>query len=93
MNVKGISVIAGIAAVILLVVLLPIKPGDIPPAIVDDIQLVEDASLEKETIAEDIPSVVDDADIQKENDVEFYIDEDGIKHYIINVRDVPDLEG
>jgi len=93
LNVKGILVIAGIAAVILIAVLFPIKPGDIPPGIVDDFQLVDDASLEKETSVEDIPVVTDDADIQQENDVEFYIDENGIKHYIIDVRDVPDLEG
>jgi len=93
LNVKGILVIAGIAAVILIVVLFPIKPGDIPPGIVDDVGIVDDASLEKETSVEDIPTVTDDADIQQENDVEFYIDENGIKHYIIDVRDVPDLEG
>ncbi len=93
MNVKGILVIAGIAAVILIAVLFPIKPGDIPPGIVDDVGIVDDASLEKETSVEDIPTVTDDADIQQENDVEFYIDENGIKHYIIDVRDVPDLEG
>ena len=80
MNVKGILVIAGIAAVILIVVLFPIKPGDIPPGIVDDVQLVDDASLEKETSVEDIPTVTDDAEIKKENGVEFYIDENGIKH-------------
>ncbi len=93
MNVKGILVIAGIAAVILIAVLLPIKPGDIPPGIVDDVGIVDNASFEKETSVEDIPTVTDDADIQQENDVEFYIDENGIKHYIIDVRDVPDLEG
>ena len=93
MNVKGILVIAGIAAVILIAVLLPIKPGDIPPGIVDDVGIVDDASLEKETSVEDIPTVTDDANIQQENDVEFYIDENGTKHYIIDVRDVPDLEG
>ncbi len=93
MNFKGILVIAGIAAVILIVVLFPIKPGDIPPGIVDDVGIVDNASFEKETSVEDIPTVTDDADIQQENDVEFYIDENGIKHYIIDVRDVPDLEG
>jgi len=93
LNVKGILVIAGIAAVILIAVLLPIKPSDIPPGIVDDVGIVDDASLEKETSVEDIPTVTDDADVQQENDVEFYIDENGIKHYIIDVRDVPDLEG
>jgi len=93
MNVKGISVIIGIVAIILIVVLLPIQPGDIPPGIVDDVGIVDNASLEQVTSVEDIPVVTDDADIQQENDVEFYIDENGIKHYIIDVRDVPDLEG
>ena len=93
MNVKGISVIAGIAVVILIVVLLPIKPGDIPPAIVDDVQLIDDASLEKGTSVEDTPKVTDAADIKQENEVDFYIDENGTKHYIIDVKDVPAIEG
>ena len=93
MNVKGIFVIVGIAVVILIVVLLPIKPGDIPPGIVDDVQLIDDASLEKETSVEDTPKVTDAADIQQENEVDFYIDENGTKHYIIDVKDVPAIEG
>jgi len=93
LNVKGILIIAGIAAVILIAVLLPIKPGDIPPGIVDDVQLIDDASLEKETSVEDTPKVTDAADIQQENEVDFYIDENGTKHYIIDVKDVPAIEG
>jgi len=117
MNLKGISVIVGVAAVILLVVLLPIKPGDVPPAIEDIPELSEGAAiglgeedmpelsegaaigLGEEDIPElgegaaiglsieDAPAITESVTIS-ETGPDFYVDEDGIRHYVINVTDV-----
>jgi len=75
------------------VVLLPIKGGEIPSAIIDQTEFVEEAFIEKETTVEDIPAVSDFADIKNEPGTDFYFDENGTKHYILNVRDAPDFEG
>ena len=102
MNLKGISVIVGVAAVILLVVLLPIKPGDVPPAIEDRPELGEgvaiglgvedipelDEGAAMELSIEDAPAITESVIIRSETGPDFYVDEKGIKHYIINVTDV-----
>ncbi len=43
----GIAVVAGIIAVILLVALLPMKAGDVPPPIIDITDVLDDATIEK----------------------------------------------
>ncbi len=93
LNVKGISVIVVIISVILVVVLLPIKGGDLPPTIADQAEIRDEASLERKASLEDIPTIADSADIENEPGRDFYIDENGTKHYILNVRDVPNFEG
>lgn len=93
LNIKGISVIVVIISVILVVVLLPIKGGDLPPTIEDQAEIRDEASLERKASLEDIPTIADSADIENEPGRDFYIDENGTKHYIVNVRDVPNFEG
>ena len=92
MNRKGIAVVAGIIAVILLVALLP-KVGDVPPPIIDTADVVDDAVIEKESSATDTPDVSDTAVIENDEEVDYYIDENGTKHYRLVVRDAPTFEG
>jgi len=111
LNVKGVSVIAGIIAVIVIVVLMPIKPGDVAPPITDSSNVVDDASMEKDSQVTDSSNVVDDASMEKDSQVtdspditdtavtendeglDYYIDENGTKHFIIDVKDIPSMEG
>ena len=93
LNVKGISVIAGIIAVIAIVALMPIKPGDVPPPITDNSDIIDDASMEKNSHVTDSPKVNDIAATGNNNNLEHYIDEDGIKHFILDVKDIPSIEG
>jgi len=93
LNAKGAAVIAGIAAVILIVVLLPIKAGDVPPAIIDTADVVDDAAIEKESRVTDTPDVSDTAITENDEELDYYIDENGTKHYRLEVRDVPTFEG
>ena len=92
MNPKGIAVVAGIIAVILLVVLLP-KAGDVPPPIIDSTDVVDDTSMEKESRVTDTPDVSDTAVTENDEELDYYIDENGTKHYRLEVRDVPTFEG
>ena len=85
MNLKGISVIVGVAAVILLVVLLPIKPGDVPPPIEDRPELSEGAAI---GLGEEDTPVITESVTISETGPDFYVDEKGIRHYVINVTDV-----
>ena len=101
MNIKGISVVVGVAAVILLVVLLPIKPGDVPPAIVDRPELGEGAAIGLgeedrpelgegaaiESSIEDAPTITESVILTSETGSDFYVDENGTKHYVINASD------
>ncbi len=92
MNLKGISVVVGVAAVILLVVLLPIKAGDVPPPIIDTTDVLDDATIEKESRETDTPDVSDTAVTENDEELDYYIDENGTKHYRLEVRDVPTFE-
>jgi len=93
LNPKGIAVVAGIIAVILLVVLLPIKSDDVPPPIIDTADVVDDAAIEKESRITDTPDISDTAVTENDEELDYYIDENGTKHYILDVRDVPTFEG
>ena len=102
MNLKGISILVGAATVILLVVLLPIKPGDVPPAIQDTLELGEGADMGlgeedrpelggDETSGidmEDTPTITESVTVTSETTPDFYVDENGTKHYVINASDV-----
>jgi len=91
LNPKGIAVVAGIMAVILLVVLLP-KAEDVPPPIIDRTDVVDDTSMEKESRVTDTPDVSDTAVTENDEELDYYIDENGTKHYRLEVRDVPTFE-
>ena len=94
LNIKGVSVITGIIAVIAIVMLMPIKPGDVPPPITDNSDVVDDASMEKNSHVKDSPNVADIAATDNDNDeLDHYIDENGIKHFILDVKDIPSFEG
>ena len=93
LNVKGISVIAGIIAVIVIVVLMPMKPGDVAPPITDSSNVVDDASMEKDSQVTDSPDITDTAVTENDEGLDYYIDENGTKHFIIDVKDIPSMEG
>lgn len=93
MRKSAITVIACIIIVITLVIFLPLKPGGVPPIIHDQPKLEDKAQLNVETTVNDKPNLTDSADSSNEAEVEYYVDEEGIKHYIIRAADTPDIEG
>jgi len=91
LKLKSILVISIITAIILVVVILPVKPNDIPPEMTDNVEIKE------ETIVELGVDVSDSLDFREEtsldeNNSNFYIDENGVKHYVIEAVDNPQLQ-
>jgi len=92
---KTLPVLAVIAvgiAVIFVVVFLPVKPGDLEPNIIDTIEPKDSSSVEMGTTAKDEPNFSDESSIGSESKPEFFIDENGTKHYNITVRDTPKMD-
>lgn len=54
-----------------------------------DIQIKDNATLEFESNEQDVPTILDSVVTEQNNDVDFYVDENGTKHYIITARDSP----
>ena len=88
-NLKGISVVVGVAVVILLIVLLPIKPGDVLPTILDEAIFDEEVTLQVkpsnlETDTVDSPDVIESTVVENQT---------APKHFVRNATDVPSLSG
>jgi len=93
LKLKGISVIAVAIGVIILFVLFPIKDSEVPSSIIDSTNVVDDATIEKESQVTDVPNLSDSVMTENDEELDFYIDENGTKHYRLEVRDVPMFEG
>ena len=98
MSPKGIAVIVGIGVIILLVVIFPVTPNNVPPGIQDEPEVNEDVNLSSTT--KDVPAVIESATIENktiityytnEQGVRYYIDENGLKHYDLSANDTPNL--
>ena len=91
MNIRTFLVIGTVLSVVLLVVLSPIKPGDIPPSIQDSVEMKDKASIEIGQKTTDNTIVKDSEVVENNLNSEFYFDENGTKHFIIKVVDIPTL--
>jgi len=88
-NLKGISVVVVVAAMILLVVLLPIKPQDVSPVIQDEAIVDEDVTLDVTPSDSDIDTA-DSPDITESTVVE---EQTSPNHSVINATDAPNFGG
>ena len=93
MRKSAIAVVVGIVIVIAVVVFLPLKPGEVPPIIQDQPKVEDQAQLNFGATIKDEPNLTDSAVSSNQTEYDFYIDEEGIKHYVISVVDTPDIEG
>jgi len=91
LNIKSFSAIGIVLAIVLLVVLSPIKPGDLPPTIQDSVEIKEKVSIEIGQETTDDIIVKDSAVLENNMNSDFYFDENGTKHFIIKVIDIPTL--
>jgi hypothetical protein len=88
LKIKSIIVIGSIVAVVLLITLLPTKPSDVSPEMGDFVDVREETKVELGMKTEDSPQIGDSTEISETN---FYIDENGTKHYVIEAEDSPIL--
>jgi len=89
MKARGFAVIGLVAAIILAVVFLPVQPGDVEPRIIDTVVPKDSSSVEIGTTAKDKPQFEDESVLESDSQAEFFVDQNGTKHYTIEVRDVP----
>jgi len=107
MNRKGVAVIVGVVIVIISVALFPTTPGNIPPAILEtpvindegniglslDVEpkIFDGANIEFNLQYQDSLQIESEAGVEN-NTVNFIIDENGNKIYIIDAVDAPMVE-
>ena len=90
--------IAVVVAIILMVLLLPDKFSGPTTPIVDNIDIVDQSTVGIE--AQESPTISESAEVGSDQemeaeseDVNYYIDENGKKHYIISAEDSPIVGG
>ena len=88
MNLKGILIIGSIAATIAIVVILPNNYKNTPPELGDSPTMKDNAFLNSNMQPGEKPNLGDNSTIEKSSNSDFYIDENGSKHYIIKADDV-----
>ncbi len=105
-NKKGIFAIVGVAIIIIVVFAVP-KPTETPPMIQDSTeisdeskigvgdepqtpQISDEGSIEASLNVDESPTISDTGKVEAEG--EYYVDENGTKHYVIEVGDKPTLK-
>ena len=83
-------VISAIAAIILLVAILPLKPSDVIPEMTDRVQIHDETTVELGLDVSESPEFSEETSF--EGETEFYIDENGVKHYVIEAEDSPIID-
>ena len=87
MNFKGIFVVGVIAAIIIVVVLVPNNIKNTPPALDDKPALNESVLINSKLQKSDEIKLKDYTVIEKSSDLDYYLDENGTKHYVIDAKD------
>ena len=105
-NKKGIFAIVGVAIIIIVVFAVP-KPTETPPPMIQDLaeindeakvgvsnepispQISDKGSIEASLNVIETPAISDTSEVEAEEG--YYVDENGTKHYVIEVGDAPML--
>jgi len=91
-NSKSIVIIAGIAvAVIIGIALAASFEGADSPVITQDEVVIEEGTVQTTSLG-DTGGIEESVEITK-SETKFFINEDGTKTYVIDVRDTPSIDG
>ncbi len=91
-NSKSIVIIAGIAVAIIIGIALAASfEGADSPVITQDEVVIEEGTVQT-TSPGDTASIEESVEITK-SETKFFINEDGTKTYVIDVRDTPSIDG
>lgn len=93
MRKTAIAVVVFIAIVIGAVMFLPVKPGEMPPIIQDQPKIQDQIQSNIGISVKDAPNLADSEVSSNQTGYDINIDEEGVKNYIINAVDTPDIEG
>ena len=86
-NFKGIFVVGIIVVIIAVVVLVPNNIGNTPPALDDKPALNDSVLINSKLQNNDEIKLKDYTKAEKPSDLDYYLDENGSKHYIIKAKD------
>jgi len=94
MNAKSIALIVGIAVVILVVIISSSNQEGsdsvvIPPVVIDEPAITEDITIDTEVEEESSPEEF--VLIKNDNGADYWIDENGTKHFVLSATDSPVL--
>ncbi len=86
---KGIIVLS---LIVISVTLVALFPANISPSITDVPTLDEEIEITTKLNKSDDISIEEEASLDKKTELEFYIDDKGTKHYVLDITDnvVPD---
>ena len=87
MNFKGIFVVGVIVAIIAVVVLVSNNIRNTPPALDDKPVLNDSVLINSKLQNNDEIKLKDYTKAEKPSELDYYLDENGSKHYIINAKD------
>ncbi|HXV38266.1 MAG TPA: hypothetical protein VD699_01640 [Nitrosopumilaceae archaeon] len=87
MNFKGIFVVGIIVAIIVVVVLVPNNTRNTPPALDDKPAMNDSVLINSKLQNSDEIKLKDYTIAEKPSDLDYYLDENGSKHYIIKAED------
>jgi hypothetical protein len=86
-NFKGIFVVGVIVAIIIVVVLAPNNIKNTPPELDDKPALNDSALINSKLQNNDEIKLKDYTTTEKPSELDYYLDENGSKHYIIKAKD------
>jgi len=100
MNLKGALIISGIILTIVAVAVLSNSDLNdasniLPPPIMDKTTVTDESKIGLDSTVSDVPIISDFVEVttDQENDIiNFWIDENGTKHYVLEATDSPALE-
>lgn len=87
MNFKGIFVLSVVLAIIGVVLVLPNNLKNIPPSLKDDPNMTDNALINSNLPNNDKVKLEDNSSVEKSSDLEYYLDGNGSKHFILDVKD------
>lgn len=87
MNVKGVFVVGIIIAIIIVVVLVPNNIKNTPPSLNDKPNMTDSVLINSKLPNNDEVKLEDHTKVEKSSDLEYYLDGNGSKHYVIKAKD------
>ena len=87
MNLKGVLVVGSIVGIIALVVIIPNDVKNTPPRLSDNPIINDSVLLNSQLPLNETLSIEDRSAVEKPSETDYYIDENGTRHYIIKAND------